>query len=109
VLVEKCLGRRICSKCGKNYNIADIYLPASEGRPEIAMPPLSPPPECIQHMEQRSDDTQEVIRHRLQVRLALARAAFAGRRDGWLDSMPWQGGQAAGWCSYWQGRGGGCG
>ena len=28
VLVEKCLGRRACSKCGKGYNVADIYLPA---------------------------------------------------------------------------------
>lgn len=48
VLVEKCLGRRICKKCGKNYNIADIYLPASaDGQPEIVMPPLNPPPECM--------------------------------------------------------------
>ena len=47
VLVEKCLGRRICKKCVKNFNIAVIYLPASEdGRPEIVMPPLNPPPEC---------------------------------------------------------------
>lgn len=67
VLVEKCLGRRICGKCGKNYNIADIYLPASEGRPEIVMPPLNPPPECAKFMEQRSDDTEEVIRNRLEV------------------------------------------
>ena len=22
VLVEKCLGRRICKKCGKNYNVS---------------------------------------------------------------------------------------
>jgi hypothetical protein len=32
VLVEKCCGRRICSHCGKNYNIADIYLPADGDR-----------------------------------------------------------------------------
>lgn len=48
VLVEKCLGRRLCRKCGKNYNVADIYLPASNGRPEIVMPPLNPPAECMQ-------------------------------------------------------------
>lgn len=48
MLVEKCLGRRICKKCGKNYNVADIYLKASDdGRPEIIMPPLNPPPECL--------------------------------------------------------------
>lgn len=68
VLVEKCLGRRICKKCGKNYNVADIYLPASSDRPEIVMPPLNPPPECVEHMEQRSDDTEPVIRKRLEVR-----------------------------------------
>jgi adenylate kinase len=67
VLVEKCLGRRLCKKCGKNYNIADIYLTASEGRPEIVMPPLSPPAECVEHMEQRADDTEPVIRRRLEV------------------------------------------
>lgn len=32
VLVQKCCGRRICSHCGKNYNIADIYLPAQGDR-----------------------------------------------------------------------------
>ena len=57
----------MCKKCGKNYNVADIYLPASEGRPEIIMPPLNPPPECQQHMEQRSDDTEPVVRRRLEV------------------------------------------
>lgn len=67
VLVEKCMGRRICTHCGKNYNIADIYLPASDGRPEIVMPPLSAPPECAPHLEQRSDDNEETIRRRLDV------------------------------------------
>ena len=67
VLVEKCMGRRLCSKCGKNYNIADINLAASNGRPAIIMPPLSPPPECAQYMEQRSDDTEATILRRLEV------------------------------------------
>jgi len=67
VLVEKCMGRRMCSHCGSNYNIADIYLPAEGGRPEIIMPPLSPPAECQPHLETRADDTEEVIRKRLQV------------------------------------------
>ena len=67
VLVEKCLGRRLCKKCGKNYNIADIHLPASDGRPEIVMPPLNPPPDCADHLEQRADDTAPIILHRLGV------------------------------------------
>jgi adenylate kinase len=68
VLVQKCCGRRICKHCGKNYNIADIYLPADGQRPEIVMPPLSPPPECEPHLEVREDDTEEVVLKRLQVR-----------------------------------------
>lgn len=67
VLVEKCMGRRICSKCGGNYNIADIYLPGTADRPEIVMPPLNPPEQCLPFMETREDDTEEVIKHRLQV------------------------------------------
>ena len=67
VLVEKCMGRRICSHCGKNYNIADIKLAAGNGRPAIIMPPLSPPLECADHLEQRSDDNEETIRRRLEV------------------------------------------
>ncbi|GFR51656.1 hypothetical protein Agub_g14089, partial [Astrephomene gubernaculifera] len=68
VLVEKCMGRRLCRHCGKNYNIANIYLaPGPEGQPEIVMPPLNPPPECAPHLEVRADDREEVIRHRLEV------------------------------------------
>jgi adenylate kinase len=88
VLVEKCLGRRMCSKCGKNYNIADIFLPATaDGRPEIVMPPLSPPPECMEHMEQRSDDTEPVVRRRLEVYAREARPVerFYAERGKLLD------------------------
>lgn len=67
VLVQKCMGRRICRKCGKNWNIADIYLKSQKGEPEIIMPPLEPPEDCLHYMEQREDDTEEVIRRRLEV------------------------------------------
>lgn len=69
VLVEKCLGRRLCSKCGRNYNIADIYLPAdpATNRPQIIMPPLNPPENCVKYMEQRSDDNEETVKRRIQV------------------------------------------
>lgn len=66
VLIEKCLGRRVCTHCGKGYNVANIYLPASDGRPPIIMPPLSPKPECEAHLETRADDTEPVVRRRLE-------------------------------------------
>eukprot|EP00227_Mantoniella_beaufortii_P022003 CAMPEP_0197575312 /NCGR_PEP_ID=MMETSP1326-20131121/757_1 /TAXON_ID=1155430 /ORGANISM="Genus nov. species nov., Strain RCC2288" /LENGTH=290 /DNA_ID=CAMNT_0043138061 /DNA_START=33 /DNA_END=908 /DNA_ORIENTATION=+ len=64
ILVEKCCARRICKECGKNFNIADIYR---AGDPPIVMPPLNPPAGCEGKMEQRKDDTEEVVRARLQV------------------------------------------
>jgi adenylate kinase len=67
ILIAKCLGRRICGHCGKNYNVADIFIPATDGSPAVTMPPLSPPPECEQHMQRRSDDTLEIIKKRLEV------------------------------------------
>lgn len=60
ILVEKCIGRRICRKCGKGWNLADIYRPAEGDRPEIVMPPLDPPADCLSFMEQREDDREEV-------------------------------------------------
>jgi adenylate kinase len=67
VLTAKCLGRRVCRQCNKNFNIADIMLPATEQQPEIKMPPLSPPAGCLDKMEMRADDTLDVIRRRLQI------------------------------------------
>lgn len=67
ILIAKCLGRRICAHCGKNYNLADIYIPEGPGQAEVRMPPLNPPPECENHMERRADDTLAVIQKRLQV------------------------------------------
>ena len=69
VLVDKCLGRRVCGKCGKGYNVADIMLPAcaSSGEPAVVMPPMPPPRGCEALMEVRSDDNPSTVRHRLGV------------------------------------------
>lgn len=32
VLLAKLMGRRMCRKCGKNYNVANIYLPSKYER-----------------------------------------------------------------------------
>ena len=71
VLVEKCLGRRICNSCGGNYNIADIYrAPCEEsGAPEIIMPPLPIPEKCAEkgQIVTRPDDNEDTIRKRLEI------------------------------------------
>ncbi|GJN09210.1 hypothetical protein PR202_ga27194 [Eleusine coracana subsp. coracana] len=47
VLVEKCLGRRICNQCGKNFNLACIDVKGENGLPAIYMAPLLPPNNCM--------------------------------------------------------------
>ena len=67
VLIEKCLGRRLCTKCNGNYNIADIYRAPENGKPEIVMPPLAIPESCEPHITIRKDDTVEIITKRLDI------------------------------------------
>lgn len=67
VLIEKCLGRRICSECGKNYNVASINVKGENGKPGITMEPLLPPPECAIKLITRTDDTEAVVKERLRV------------------------------------------
>ena len=66
ILVKKLSARRVCSGCGKNYNIADI----NDG--EYVMPPLLPKLHnqcdvCGGELVQRSDDTEKVVRDRLGI------------------------------------------
>ena len=66
ILVRKLSARRVCSGCGKNYNVADI----NEG--EYVMPPLLPKQHnkcdvCGGELVQRSDDTEKVVRDRLGI------------------------------------------
>ena len=67
VLIAKCLARRQCRDCGKNYNLADIDLPASDGKPAICMPPLLPPAACAAKLETRSDDNFATVKRRIEV------------------------------------------
>uniref|UniRef100_A0ACD5TTU0 Uncharacterized protein n=1 Tax=Avena sativa TaxID=4498 RepID=A0ACD5TTU0_AVESA len=67
VIVQKCLGRRTCSECGSSYNLACIDVKAENGLPPIYMSPLLPPSKCVSKMVTRDDDTEEVIRNRLQI------------------------------------------
>ncbi|XP_030493660.2 adenylate kinase 1, chloroplastic [Cannabis sativa] len=67
VLMEKCLGRRICGQCGKNFNVASINVKGENGHPAIIMPPLLPPAHCMSKLVTRSDDVEEVVAERLKI------------------------------------------
>lgn len=67
VLIAKCLGRRICSECGKGFNVASINVKEENGLPGMIMPPLLPPPHCASKLVTRADDTKPVIVERLRV------------------------------------------
>ncbi|KAJ9684066.1 hypothetical protein PVL29_016521 [Vitis rotundifolia] len=66
-LLTKCLGRRICSECGGNYNVACIDIKGENGSPGMYMAPLLPPPHCASKLITRSDDTEAVVKERLRV------------------------------------------
>lgn len=66
-LLAKCLGRRICSECGGNYNVASIDIKGKDGNPDLYMAPLLPPPHCASKLITRSDDTEEVVKKRLRL------------------------------------------
>ncbi|KAM7492119.1 hypothetical protein LguiA_035040 [Lonicera macranthoides] len=66
-LLAKCLGRRICSECGGNYNVACIDIKGEKGKPGIYMAPLPPPTHCESKLITRSDDTEDVVKERLRV------------------------------------------
>ncbi|KAF9676745.1 hypothetical protein SADUNF_Sadunf08G0034900 [Salix dunnii] len=66
-LLAKCLGRRICVECGRNYNVACIDIKGDNGNPGIYMDPLPAPPQCVTKLIQRADDTEEVVKERLRI------------------------------------------
>lgn len=67
VLLEKCLGRRLCSQCGKNFNVASINVRGENGKPGISMAPLLPPAHCMSKLITRSDDTEDIVKERLRI------------------------------------------
>ncbi|XP_010554558.1 PREDICTED: probable adenylate kinase 6, chloroplastic [Tarenaya hassleriana] len=66
-LLAKCLGRRICSECGANYNVACINIKGEADSPRMYMPPLLPPPNCESKLITRADDTEDVVKERLRI------------------------------------------
>jgi adenylate kinase len=90
-IVQKLLGRRACADCGAAYNIAHID---EDG---IFMPALLPKePVCANlgrctNLVSRDDDTEAVIRHRLQVHSELTVPVteyYHGRQEQQLHNQP---------------------
>lgn len=71
VLVAKCLGRRVCSECGKDFNLAHVDIPPDGKKglqDRIILPARLPPPACASKLRAREDDTkEEAVRERLRV------------------------------------------
>ena len=69
VLIQKILARRTCEKCGEVYNITDITFGPNNS---YHMPPIAPKQEgicdkCGGVLISRSDETEEIIKNRLEV------------------------------------------
>lgn len=63
------MGRRSCAKCGKGFNLANIYLEGKDGKKTISMPPLMPPKQCLPFMHIREDDKdKDIIEKRIRVK-----------------------------------------
>ena len=57
VIVEKLMGRRVCTECGTSYNVASV-VDLERG---YDMPAMLPPKECEDMLVSRKDDTVDVI------------------------------------------------
>lgn len=57
VIYERMAGRRVCSKCGKTYNIHLNIVPEVEGLCDV----------CSSDLIQRADDKLETVKERLKV------------------------------------------
>lgn len=66
-LLAKCLGRRICSECGGNFNVACIDFRGEDGSSGMYMPPLLPPPRCMAKLITRPDDREDIVKERLRI------------------------------------------
>lgn len=67
ILVQKILGRRVCSKCGNNYNIYQIKENGYDMDPLLPKKNPKKCDECNGDLMQREDDKESIIRDRLEV------------------------------------------
>eukprot|EP00943_MAST-04B_sp_MAST-4B-sp1_P003413 g3413.t1 len=63
IILQKLLGRRVCSKCNKSFSTAS-FVNEEEG---YDMPALLWPEKCSSYMKARVDDKRDIILSRLQI------------------------------------------
>eukprot|EP00249_Psilotum_nudum_P012028 c23539_g1_i1 orf=356-1240(+) len=68
-LTRMCRGRRVCSECGRDFNVATVDFESFPGGPRICMPPQLPPESCLPKMFMRADDAEDVVKEKLRVYL----------------------------------------
>eukprot|EP01018_Ginkgo_biloba_P032921 Gb_21263 [translate_table: standard] len=67
VLIKRCLGRRICIQCGKNFNVAHIDVKGANAGSRIHMPPVLPPSACLGKLVASANDMEEVLKEKLRI------------------------------------------
>lgn len=66
ILVEKLAGRRVCDKCGRNYNVCSIQKDGYEMDPLLSKKGEKCE-DCDGNLTERTDDKEEIIRERMGV------------------------------------------
>lgn len=66
ILIKRCLGRRVCTQCGKNFNVASIDVKGNGGS-RIHMPPVLPPYACLEKLVTSTSDTKEILKEKLRI------------------------------------------
>eukprot|EP01018_Ginkgo_biloba_P006230 Gb_36923 [translate_table: standard] len=67
VLIKRCLGRRICTQCGKNFNVAHIDVKSANAGSRIHMSPMLPPSACLGNLVASANDMEEVLKEKLRI------------------------------------------
>lgn len=67
ILIKRCLGRRVCTQCGKNFNVASIDVKGTNGGSRIHMPPVLPPYSCLGKLVTSMSDTEEILKEKLRI------------------------------------------
>lgn len=67
ILIRKLSGRRVCSGCGKNYNICAIFEEEYQMEPLLPKKDINKCDECLSDLFKRPDDDELTIKKRLEL------------------------------------------